>query len=154
MIRKTVALYFKRAVPLCDKKDLSHFVLKNCRTLFLLKKLSHSLIKGVAHCFKKKNCRSLKQHVPQFVTNFNINGEQVDPTMVIISIIMIIIITVMLIMIRMKMMTIITVIIILDNSLFLYCAQNLPSLLFLSIKITLSMFLILAACRTRVEWTS
>ena len=93
----------------------------------------------------------MKQHVPQFVTNFNINGEQVDPTMVIISIIMIIIITVMLIMIRMKMMTIITVIIILDNSLFLYCAQNLPSLLFLSIKITLSMFLILAACRTRVE---
>lgn len=58
--------------------------------------------------------------MPQFVTNSNINGEQVDPTMVIISIIMIIIITVMLIMIRMKMMTIITVIIILDNSLFLY----------------------------------
>ena len=54
MIRKTVALYFKRAVPLCDKKDLSHFVLKNCRTLFLLKKTVSLFNKKVSHIVLKK----------------------------------------------------------------------------------------------------
>ena len=39
-------------------------------------------------------------------------------------------------------------------SLFLYRAQNLPSLSFLSTNITLSTLLILAVCRTRVIWTS
>ena len=38
-------------------------------------------------------------------------------------------------------------------SLFLYRAQNLPSLSFLSTNITLSTFLILAVCWTRVIWT-
>ena len=37
--------------------------------------------------------------------------------------------------------------------LFLYLAQNLPSLLFLSTKITLSTLLILAVCRLRFIWT-
>ena len=39
-------------------------------------------------------------------------------------------------------------------SLFLYRAQNLSSLLFLPINITLSTLLILAVCRTRVIWTA
>ena len=54
MIRKTVALYFKRAVPFCDKKDLSRFVLKNCRTLFLLKENVSLFNKKVSHIVLKK----------------------------------------------------------------------------------------------------